>query len=32
LPTTSPTRETGPVFEASSLGFTEGVPPPAIEV
>src|SRR6185295_19055811 len=28
LPTTRPTRETVPVLPASSLGFTDGVPPP----
>ena len=32
LPTTRPTSETVPVCRASSLGLTDGVPPPAIEV
>ena len=32
LPTTCPTSETVPLCPSSSLGFTDGVPPPAIEV
>ena len=31
-PTTRPASDTSPVFVASSLGETDGVPPPASEV
>ena len=32
VPTTAPASETRPVWPASVLGLSEGVPPPAIDV